>query len=443
MTNETASNNEVEKVHPVANESVDNTLNTVISRSSSSSDQQAFTPYRLQLEGRRRLNTLERMRSRQPSQEIAPQIPNKYTAKPEEIQDPIIRRALERFDEKSRSLAQTKATNYDDIQDPITRRALMRLDSNLKRTMPSNSSTTLTSTNNDTTNESWYTNSYTLGSLNSNNDNRTLRYPDANLPPAPVTKPAHVSIHQRYCSTSSSSDMPEPSLNNVMSDTEHDIPIMRVPTQPIYVTSTNQPSISLRQRSHSEDILSSREVCLNEIMNPDDTNTMQLQRNYSHEALQSIPQVSQQQQQRQEEDEQIAEETLTANEIDSSITPDFHLPTTIIKSLEPNFVRTAESVVNYVTPTQTYSAYSCEYTRPHQNQTLTSSKSDVISPRSLQQQQPINENGGVPYTPPSAFTPVNPVTHNYYRQQSLPTPSYQTTYAPNNTNQAPYSEDPM
>ncbi|CAF4188136.1 unnamed protein product, partial [Rotaria magnacalcarata] len=102
---------------------VNGLLNTVISHPST--EQQTLSPYRLQLEGRRRLNTLERMRDRHENREsnsATQQFQNTYTVKPEELQDPIVRRALERFDEKSRSLAQTKSTNYDDIQDPITRR---------------------------------------------------------------------------------------------------------------------------------------------------------------------------------------------------------------------------------------------------------------------------------------------------------------------------------
>ena len=161
-THESSFNSEVDNSNSLPAPSIDSTstnssLNTVIS--CSSTEQQSLTPYRLQLEGRRRLNTLERIRERRQNQQSndAPQPPaptpppppqppplqqlqfqNEYTLKPEDLQDPIIRRALERFDEKSRSLAQSKTANYDDIQDPITRRALMRLDSNLKRTIPSN-----------------------------------------------------------------------------------------------------------------------------------------------------------------------------------------------------------------------------------------------------------------------------------------------------------------
>lgn len=144
MANENGCGSQAENSNSLLNSSQDSSLNTIISHSSS--EQQPFTPYRLQLEGRRRLNTLERMRNRQQSHDTSLPLPNDYTVKPEELQDPIIRRALERFDEKSRTLTQSKPTNYDDIQDPITRRALMRLETNLKRTMPSNSTTALTST---------------------------------------------------------------------------------------------------------------------------------------------------------------------------------------------------------------------------------------------------------------------------------------------------------
>ncbi|CAF4651154.1 unnamed protein product, partial [Rotaria magnacalcarata] len=62
--------------------------------------------------------------------------------------------------------------------------------------------------------------------------------------------------------------MSEPSTNSQNSNNDHDIPIMRVPAQPIYVTSNNhhqpQPSGSLRQRAHSEDMLSSRDITINE-----------------------------------------------------------------------------------------------------------------------------------------------------------------------------------
>ncbi|CAF3229974.1 unnamed protein product [Rotaria sp. Silwood2] len=436
ITNENGSGHEAENSNLLATSSPNSSLNTVISHSSSE-QQTSLTPYRLQLEGRRRLNTLERIRDRHDNHESndsTQQFQNKYTVKPEELQDPIIRRALERFDEKSRSLAQTKPINYDDIQDPITRRALMRLETNLKRTIPPNPATTLTSTNNDS-NETWYTNSYTLGSLQTNNDNRLPRYPDSSLSSTSFNKTPHVSVHQRFCSTSSS-DMSELSTNNMISNNEHDIPIMRVPTQPIYVTSNNhqqqqqQQPISARQRSHSEDMLSSRDVSMNEITNLDNNNnTNQLQRNYSSNELQLQHQQEQQQQ-----------EISPSNAITSNTT-DLPLPTTILKSLDPNFVRTTEASINYVTPTQTYSAYSCEYTRPHQNSLLTSPKLELSSPRNYQQP---NENDIQYSNPPSsAFTPVHPSTNNYYPQQSLPISSYASMYTGNNLNQTPYSDDPI
>jgi len=423
MTNESSFSNEGDNSSSLVapsldSSSINNSLNTVISNSSS--EQQSVSPYRFQLEGRRRLNTLEHMRERHPNHESndltqqQEQYQNPYTLKPEYLQDPIIRRALERFDEKSRSLTQVKSQYYDDIQDPITRRALMRLDTNLKRTIPSN----LPPTHNDS-NERWYTNSYTLGSLQSNNEHR---YQDSSLPPIPNYKPSHVSIHQRFCSTAS--DMSELSTNNILPNNESDIPIMRVPTQPIYVTSNNQQQqqINLRQRSRSEDMLSSRDLSIGQTTNLDENDTLQLQRNHSSNEVQ-----------------QQEQEILSTNEVVSNET-DLQLPNTIVKSLDPNFVRTTEASINYTTPTQSYSAYSCEYTRPRQNQLITSSKPE-LSPRNLQQENEIQ------YTNPSlsAFTPVHPSTNNNnsYSQQPLSTPSYNSMYTSNNPNQTPYSDDPM
>jgi hypothetical protein len=420
-TNENSFNSEADNSNSLPAPSLDSTstnssLNTVIS--CSSTEQQSLTPYRLQLEGRRRLNTLERIRERHQNHELngAHQPPpppshqqlqfrNEYTVKPEDLQDPIIRRALERFDEKSRSLAQTKTATYDEIQDPITRRALMRLDTNLKRTIPSNPPP---STNTDS-NETWYTNSYTLGSLQSNNDTRFTRYPESSLPPTSNQKPSHVSIHQRFCSTSSS-DLAELSPNNTLVTNDQDIPVMRVPIQPVYVTSNNHPQTSFRQRSRSEDMLSSRDLSIGQTANLDDNEIAPLQRNHSSDDLQQ-------------------QEVSFTNETDSS------LSNTILKTLDPNFVRSAETSVNYATPTKTYSGYSCEYTRPHRNQSINSPKSELLSPRNIQQENEIQSS--------SAFLPVHPSTNNYYPQAPLPTPSYNSMYTSNNLNQTPYSDDPM
>jgi hypothetical protein len=398
----------------------------------SSIEQSGITPYRFQLEGRRRLNTLERMRERrqshesldQPDEKIQ-QIKNDYTLKPEEVQDPIIRRALERFDEKNRTLAQTKSMNYDEIQDPITRRALMRLESNLKRTIPPAPSTT---TNNS--NENWYTENYTLGSLQPTND-RLSRYNDSTQPPLlnnnNNNRTKYISVHQHYCTPSSNE------LSDLSTTNEQDIPVMRVPTQPIYVTSNNQP-LTLRQRSRSEDMLSSKDLVIGQTTNLDDvdtspSSTTQLQRNRS------------------------------SNEIalnDSN----YLLPSTLIKSLEPNFVRTTESSISYATPTQTYSAYSCEYTRPRRNPLITSPETSTTykqetnqlppppPPTYSQQQNDIQR--PTPYRPTqssSAFTPMQSSTTtstgNYYSQQPLPT-SYNSMYnTSNNLNQSSFNEDPM
>jgi len=385
MASETGSGNELENSNSLA---------------APSSDQHSVSPYSLHLEGRRRLNTLERIRERRQSHDsnnsTSPQqqqhLQNEYTIKPEELQDPIIRRALERFDEKSRSLAQAKPMNYDEIQDPITRRALMRLETNLKRTIPSNP----TLTNHDS-NETWYRNNYPIGSLHSNNDNHLTSYPNSALP-------------------------------YINSTTEHDVPTIRVPTYPVYSQSNNQQQpISFRQRSRSEDMLSSRDISGGQITTLDNDNDLsQLQRNHSSHQLP----------QQQQETPSLSTNEVTSNEIG------IPLPNTIIKSLDPNFIRTQEASVNYATPTQTYSAYSCEYTRPHRNQSLESTRSELSS-RNFH--QPPQQENVIQYSTPSssAFTPVHPSTNNYYPQQPLPTPSYTSLYTSNNLNQTPYSDDPM
>jgi hypothetical protein len=282
----------------------------------------------------------------------------------------------------------------------------MRLESNLKRTTPTNP------------NETWYTENYTLGSLQPTND-RLSRYPDSSQTPLTNNKTKYVSIHQHYC-TPTSNELSDLSTNN----NEQDISVMHVPTQPIYLTSNNQP-LSLRQRSRSEDMLSSKDLTIGQTTNLDDVDTSaQLQRNRS------------------------------SNEIATN-EPGFLLPNTLIKTLEPNFVRTTESSVSYVTPTQTYSAYSCEYTRPRRNPVGTSSDTSTTLKQEaieLPSQQRNDIQRPTPYRPTqsaSAFAPVNSsaaattATSNYYSQQPLPTPSYSSTYASNNLNQTPYSEDPI
>jgi hypothetical protein len=436
--------NEIENSYFTSPTSTQSSINTVMSQSLST-DQSGLTPYRFQFEGRRRLNTLERLRERQQSRESLDktdqqqfqQIQKDYSVKSDDIQDPIIRRALERFDEKSRSLAQTKSMNYDEVQDPITRRALMRLESNLKRVIPP--------TPNDS-NETWYTENYTLGSLQPTND-RVTRYTDSSQSPVTNNKTKYISVHQRYCAPSSND------TTDLVTTNEQEIPVMRVPAQPIYVTSNDPQPLSLRQRSRSEDMLSSRDLTIGQTTNLDDVDTSsQLQRNRS------------------------------SNEIALN-QPGFILPNTLIKSLEPNFVRTTESTVSYVTPTQTYSAYSCEYTRPRRNPLLTSASSEtsttvkqepnqLLPPKYSQQQQQNEIQRPTPYKPTienqssSAFGPTHSstatTTSNYYNQQPLPTPSYGPmytsnnlnqqplptpsygpTYTSNNLNQTPYSEDPM
>lgn len=404
--NESNDHHTVDNSNSLPSPILDQPLNESISNvliSQSSTEQQSVTPYRLQLEGRRRLNTLERIRARHQNQESTEvhqpqqlQLQSEYTLKPEDLQDPIIRRALERFDEKSRALTQAKPPSYDDIQDPITRRAVMRLESNLKRTMPTNPPASLPL--NTEVENTWYTNSYTLGSLQSNNDQRFTRYPE---PSTPNLKPSHVSVHQRFASA----DMSEVAPHQILTNTDPNIPILRVPPQPVYVTTNPQPPMSFRQRSRSEDMLASRELSLSQEGNSDDQPPMDLQRNHSSNELQ--------------------QDVFLPNEIDSSV------PNSMIKTLDPNFVRSAEKSVNYNTPTQAYSAYSCEFTRPHRNLPMNSSQSEHFSPRNLQQDNEIQSS--------SAFLPVHPQANNFYP----PPPAYQSTYTPNNPHATPYSDDPM
>ena len=427
MISERDPRNESESCNAIVPMPIDSSLNTITSQSSST-EQSAITPYRFQLEGRRRLNTHDRMRERNQSREgldtieqQQKQLQNDYTLKPEETQDPIIRRALERFDEKSRTLTQTKSLNYDEIQDPITRRALMRLESNIKRTTPA--------TTNDS-NENWYTEKYTLGSLQPTND-RVSRYNDSSQSPTLNNKNKYISVHQRYCAPPSN-DVSD----NRIATNEQNIPVLRVPAQPIYLTSNNQEQqpLSLRQRSRSEDMLSSRDLVVGQTTNLDEIDTSsQLQRNRS------------------------------SNQI-ALIESGYLVPNTLIKSLEPNFTRTTESTVSYTTPTQTYSAYSCEYTRPRRNNAATSSntsaaisqESNQLPPPKYSQQSEIQR--PTPYRPTienqyqsqssSAFAPIrssatSTTTSNYYGQHPLPTPSYGSTYTSTNLTQTPYSDDPM
>lgn len=393
--------------------STENSLNTIMSQSLSN-EQLDITPYRFQIEGRRRLNTHERMREHRKSREELnttddkfQQIKNDYTLKPEEVQDPIIRRALERFDEKNRTLAQTKSMNYDEIQDPITRRALMRLESNLKRTIPSTPPTI------NNSNENRYTESYTLGSLQPTNDRLSRYNTDSSQSSLLNNKTKYVSVHQHYCTPSSNEPLDLAVTN------EQDIPVMRVPTQPIYLTSNNQP-LTLRQRSRSEDMLTSKDLIIGQTTNLDDVDTTtttastsgQLQRNRSSNEI-------------------------AVNE------PNFHLPNSLIKTLEPNFVRTTESSVSYATPTQTYSAYSCEYTRPRRNPLVTTETTKQESyqlPSTYSQQQQNEIQRPTPYRP-ADFTPSQPsstttATGSYYSHQPLSTSSY-------TTNTTSYTEDPM
>jgi hypothetical protein len=223
---------ETETLYQLVPTSSDRTIapspSTTVVAQTSLTDSSSPMPYHIQLEGRRRLNTLERLRERRESREAldtieAQQQPihNEYTVKTEDVQDPIIRRALERFDEKNRALAQTKSMDYDDIQDPITRRALMRLESNLKRAHPPTSTEA---------NDAWYTNNYTLGSLQPTTD-RPSRYADTSQTPAVSnqSKSTYVSAHQRYGALPSSTELAE------VSNEQH-ILGARVPAQPLHTT---------------------------------------------------------------------------------------------------------------------------------------------------------------------------------------------------------------
>ncbi|CAM4776618.1 unnamed protein product [Rotaria magnacalcarata] len=394
-------------------------------------EESVIRPYGFQLESRRRLNTIERIRERRQSRENVDQeqqqqqqqkkLEIEYTIKPEEVEDPIVRRALERFDERSRKLTQTKSMNYDDIQDPITRRALMRLESNLKRTIPP--------TTNDP-NENCYRENYTLGSLQPAPTDRLSRYASASQSPTPNNRTKYISVHQRYCTPSSNEMSDLSATNNPISSNEFDIPTMRVPAQPVYVTSNNhQQPTGFRQRSHSEDMLSSRDLQICRTTNLDDIDTSsQLQRNRSSNEI-----------------------VLNENEL--------RLPNTLIKALEPNFTRTNESSVSYVTPTQTYAAYSCEYTRPRRNplgsspsepvKALKDEPNQITSPQQEQCeiQRPVAYRPSIETQSSSAFAPVNSsipsTTNSYYGQQPLPTPSYNSTYTSNNLNQTTYSDDPI
>jgi len=313
------------------NESLDinNTEVKTVEQMQMSDEQSSMIPYRLQLEGRRRLNTLERMRERRQSRETLDDNEPTITTvvqSSEDIQDPIVRRALERFDEKNRTLQQMKPTNYDDIEDPITRRALMRLESNMKRANPPTSVPTPSSSDNHH-NESWFTNNYTLGSLQPTSD-RLSRYSDYAQSSNPNNnKTTYVSVHQRYCTPSTTTDL-----------------------------STNSSQVApmgYRQRSRSEDMLSSRDLMVGPTTDLDQLDNSPSTVSSMATGATGTPNALQ----RNRSSNQLATVSSTA----------LQLPTAFIKTLEPAFVRTTESTVSYVTPTQTYSAYSCEYTRPRRN----------------------------------------------------------------------------
>lgn len=358
----------------------------------STAENNHLMPYRLQLEGRRRLNTIERIRERRSSrdsldnsleQELTPI--NKQNDE-SNLLDPITRRALERFDEKNR-----QPMNYNEIQDPITRRALMRLESNISRS----------SSSNENNNENRFINSYTIPPLQTMNERST-----------PINnKTTYVSVHQRYCA---------PPSNN-----ENQL-------------EPQQNFISSRQRSRSEDMLSSRDLIMGQTTDLDQSetnNSTQLQRNRSSNQL--------------------------------SVNPtSLMLPNALIKTLEPNFVRTTESSVSYVTPTQTYSSYSCEYARPRRN--LATTTSNTSSPNTVRKLEtnssetnhistsdhdivrptpyrPVTTDSSYQISSNSAFSTVRPTlstntsTTNHYSQ---PQTSYTSSY--NNTNNTSMtSEDPI
>ncbi|CAF0953181.1 unnamed protein product, partial [Didymodactylos carnosus] len=440
----------------------------------SSSLIQPLAPYRLQLEGRRRLNTLDRIKERRQSKEnniddthssiesSVSQLQSEYTIKPEELQDPIIRRALERFDEKSRTLAQSKSMNYDDIQDPITRRALTRLESNFKRTNifppslpPTNPSSFVQMDHTQDripVDTGWYTNSYTMGtlqpqstiaddSLSYNNHNRTSRCPTDNG----NNKTTYVSVHQRFCASSDNDQQ--------QSLAERDIPVLRVPTHPVYVSSSqqqqqqqptsqeerSQPIIqnsSLRQRSRSEDMLSTKqlELTIGQTSNIDLDN----ENDSSHE-IQKTTSSSVNNDERQLIRNRSSDNLQSSSELVTNPNDKFLLPRSMITSLESNFVRTTESSLHYATPTKSYSAYSCEYTRPHRNLLTTDSTttqptaaiaSEKVSPRNTTDYLERSSSASSQRSQPSI--PQNYQTANANNQQSHPPSQYNNTYNNNN-----------
>lgn len=352
---------------------------------SSSSESQSITPYRLQLEGRRRLNTLERFRERRQNidlqQYTQPPPPTDYNMKTEEIQDPIIRRALERFDEQNRALSQLKPNNYDEVQDPITRRALMRLESNLKRTIPSSSS--------DLSHESSFTNSYTLGSLHSPSDARLMRptVTDASLPPpVPNHKPSHLSVHQRFCSNLSNHTADFLPSEQVLLNGDPTMPLMRLSAgQPIYVAS-NFPIHSVRQRSRSEDFIATRDLTLHQTKESEEMNSSD-----DHPSTPTVPSATR------------PEDPIHQSESSESTMP--------MTNAQPS------------------------------DGDVTVEECDVqplIDACSLRNSHLSNDHGS------SAFIPVHSSANPYYSQQNLPNASsYTAMYTPNNANQAPYTDDPM
>jgi hypothetical protein len=387
------------------------------SLSSSSEQQQALAPYRLQLEGRRRLNTLERIRERRQNtdndtDQLQQQIQQDYTLKPEEVQDPIIRRALERFDEKNRALTQAKPTNYDDIEDPITRRALMRLETNLKRAMPPTS----TAINHamampSDVQENWFTNSYTLGSLQSHIDQRFLHTNDASLPPpVPNHKTSHVSMHQRFSSASSS--------DNKIFDGEHSLSTAHAPIPSMNTTSNHecqQPTVNVRQRSRSQDMLATKDLSFVQTTDFDDNRHGQLQRNYSSNDL-----------------PQDESSLMTATGNDTIHQSDLSSSTATIKSQDYNNGLTTKPSASYIESTNT----SVDHDAIHSYADQTSlNTSDLVTSRNLHRHNDLSTS--------SAFVSVPPSTNAYYSQQALPAPSYTAAYISNSTNQTNYSDDPM
>lgn len=392
----------------------DNSINTVISVPSTVNDQTVLTPYRHHIEGRRRLNTVDRIRERHQSVDSSmnlqhnSSLQNQYSMKNEDVQDPIIRRALERFDEQNRVLQQLKPSTFDDVQDPITRRALMRLETNLKRTMPQSSTNQTRNFYEPDADNNWsnMTNNYTMTTSQMNPEQRFSRMSDAALPPPIPNHRSHFSTHQRY-PTASNGYINDYSNGQAMPTDDHRWSAFRNNPQSM-LTGSNHPTqipIHFRQRSRSEDPLSSKELSIGLTSDLNHVSTEENQRN------------------------QTANEIIQTMEVDASashknlINPNENNSSSITDALQTcsmsDQAQTNEEFIDDVIPIQSENQFSTEYQYAQMDQSNQYSRN------------------------PSAFVPVHPSSTNYYSQQTLPTNSYSSMYSSNNLQQTPYSDDPM